>query len=90
MTWVAGSKQTITLDSLNLSAEDFVITQRRVYDRGAGNMEAAYKLESSIHHARWTEWYTKVYNQQLRTYSDNEVLQYGRVYENDIAHPAPF
>jgi hypothetical protein len=90
VTWAAGSKQTITLDSLNLSSQACIITQRRIYDRGAGNLEARYTLESSIHRARWVDWYTKIYNNQLRTFADNEVLSYGRTYENDIARPVPF
>lgn len=90
VTWIAGSKQTVTLDSLNVSAVAYIITSRTISDRGAGNLRASYVLEDSLHRQSWVDWYTKIYNNQLKTFATNDVLSYGRTYETEISKPAPF
>ena len=90
VTWAAGSKQTVTLDSINVPETDFIITARSIFDMGNGTLQASYTLESAERRRNWIEWYTKIYKNQLRTFKNNEVLSYGRTYETETTIAAPF
>ena len=90
LTFNTGDSQTVTLDVLGLTAEVFIISSRRLYDRGAGKIRASYELEDGLHRKNWIDWYTKVYRNQLRSYDTNEVISYARTVETVADKPAPF